>query len=67
MFSDNYLVKSQGSRQMQRVPLGLWGYIREETHSVGGLMGVITWKSTSFQSVFCICSLYSVGTLHLVC
>ena len=40
------LLRSQGSKHMHSDPLGLQGYVSEETHSVGSVTDVIMPKST---------------------
>ena len=47
------LLRSLGSRHMQRDPLGFWGYIREDTHSIGSVTGVlICWSTISCWEFF---------------
>ena len=48
-------------------PLGLWGYVSEETHYVGSVTGVIIPKCTISWRSFSIGSLYYIGTLQWAC
>ena len=50
MFPDDCFVQHTGIKtgQWQVVPSGLWGYVREETHSAGSVTGVIIPWSTIF-------------------
>ena len=52
---------------MQRVPLGLQEYVREDTNSIGSVTEVITCRSTISCRVFSICLQYSVGTFLCTC
>ena len=59
------LFRSLGSKQIQREPSGLWGYVRDDIHSIGSVSEVIMpWSTVSCRS-FSIASLHSMGTLHL--
>ena len=52
---------------MWRGPSGFWGYVKDDTHSVGSVTGVImAWLTISCRS-FSIASLHSVGTFLLAC
>ena len=52
---------------MHKVPSGLWGYVRDDTHSVDWETEAITPCSTMSSKVHLICSWYSVGTFCLAC
>ena len=58
------LLRSLGSRHMQSVPSGLWGYDRGETHLVNWVTGAIMALSTMLWRVCSICFWYSMGTFH---
>ena len=61
------LLRSLGSKQIWREPSGLQGYVRDDTHSIGSVNGVIVpWSTVSCRS-FSIDSLHSVGTFLLAC
>ena len=61
------LFQSQGSKKIQRVTSGLWGYVREDTHSIGSVTGAITCRSTISCMIFSVCSWYSFGTYLYAC
>ena len=50
-----------------REPSGLWGLVRNDTHSFGWETGVMTPLLTMSSRVHSICSWYSMGTLHWAC
>ena len=52
---------------MCRVPSGLWGYVKDDAHSVGWETGMITPFSTISLRVHSICSKYSMGTFLHAC
>ena len=61
------LLRSQGLRHMQREPSALWGYVKDDTHSIGSVNGAImAWSTISCRS-FSIASLHSMGTFLLAC
>ena len=61
------LLRSQGLRHMQREPSGFWGYVKDDTHSIGSVTGAImAWSTTSCRS-FSIASQHSMGTFLLTC
>ena len=52
---------------MLREPSVLWGYVKDDTHSVGSVTGAImAWSTISCKS-FSMASLHSMGTFLLVC
>ena len=52
---------------MWREPSVLWGYVKDDTHSVGSVTGAImAWSTISCKS-FSMASLHSMGTFLLVC
>ena len=52
---------------MPRIPSGLWGYVKADTHSVGWETGVITPFLTISLRVHSICSLYLMRTFLQAC
>ena len=67
MFSHNGLLRSFGLRHMPSVPLGLWGYVRHDTHSVGWETEAIAPLVTMSVRVHSICSWYCMGTFFWAC
>ena len=56
------LLRSLGLRHMQREPSGFWGNVKEDTHSIGSVTGVIMpWSTISCRS-FSMAFLHSMGT-----
>ena len=52
---------------MQREPSALWGYVKDDTHSIGSVTGAImAWSTISCKS-FSMASLHSMGTFLLAC
>ena len=52
---------------MCSVPLGLWRYVRDDTHLVGQEIRAIKLLVTMSSRVHLICSWYSMGTLLQAC
>ena len=52
---------------MQREPFCFWGYVKDDTHSVGSVTGAIMAWSTMSCRNFSIASLHSMGTFLLEC
>ena len=48
-------------------PSGLWGYVRDDTPSIGSVTGVIMPWSTLSCRIFSMALLHSVGTFLLAC
>ena len=67
MLSHYGLIKALWSRHIWSIPSGLWGYVSEDTHSVGWETGALTPFSTMSSKVHSICSLCLMGTFCQAC
>ena len=67
MFPDDSFIEVTGSKHIRREPSCFWGYVKDDTHSVGSVTGAImAWSTISCRS-FSIASLHSMGTFCLAC
>ena len=62
-----WLFEVLGYRNIVKVPLALWGYIRELTWSVGFTCGVRVVCTVISLSCVSVSSVAYLGTLHLLC
>ena len=67
MLPDDSFIEVFGSRQLWREPSGFWGYVRDDTHSIGSVTGAIIPWSNIYCRSFSMASLHSMGTLNLAC
>ena len=61
------LFRSLWLRYIRRDPLGFQGQVKEDTHFVGWITGVMTLSVTILSRVFLIWSEHSIGTFLWAC
>ena len=65
MFLDGGIIKVMGDLDMWRETSDFWGYVKDDTHSLGsGTGAIMAWSTISCRS-FSIASLHSMGTFLL--
>ena len=67
MLSQKALLRSFGSRHIQREPSGFWEYVRDDTHLVGQETGAITPWATMSSRMYSLSALGTVMVLSFRC